>query len=297
MQTPPDPGPPQGGPQPYAGPPQGGPQPYAQPPQEGPPQNPLGNVPQYWKDPPEFRPGIPPPPPPPPFAEYQPPKPTSGKAIAALCCGVGGLVLGFFCPIFGVACLVGLILGLFALAETGKNGTRGGRGLAIAGVATSVLAIGGAVAISVWVYQQSMAHEEEDEFAQQAELDKDLALIVQRVQEYYLANDNSLGAGGPAIALTKPEPPPREDRRGPPPVSPESDAVPDVVNGKVTGVLHIKHLVRPGELSYSYNLNRWSIEVTDHNKATVRANGRGGRVLREVNITDAGKGQYIEVRR
>lgn len=293
------PGPPQGGPQPYAEPPQGGPQPYAQRPQGGDqfPIPPRGG-PQDWVDGPGWNVPQPPPllPPPPPWQQFQPPKPTSGKAIAALCCGIGGLVLGFFCPIFGVACLVGLILGLFALAETGKEGRRSGRGLAIAGVATSVLAIGGAVAVGIWAFQQGMAAEEEAEVAQQAELDEDIALVVKRVQQYYLANDNSLGAGGPVLALTAPEPKPRDDGREPPPVTPENDPIPDVENGKVTGNLHIRHLVRPGELRYSRNLSRWEITVNDHNKATLRAKGRGGRILREVNITDAARGVFFEVR-
>jgi hypothetical protein len=62
-------------------------------------------------------------PPPPP---YPPQKKTSGWAIAALVLGVVG------------ASIFGLVCGFVALRET-KNGEKGGRGLAITGIAFSVL--------------------------------------------------------------------------------------------------------------------------------------------------------------
>jgi hypothetical protein len=61
---------------------------------------------------------------------------TSGLAIASLVCGIAGLCTA------GLGSIVGLILGLMALKKIGDSGGRvGGRGLAIAGLAVSVVTV------------------------------------------------------------------------------------------------------------------------------------------------------------
>jgi len=64
------------------------------------------------------------------------PAPRQGLAIAALVCGIAGLVA---CPIVGI---VGLVLGIVALTRIGRQPTEyGGRGLAIAGICTGGLGL------------------------------------------------------------------------------------------------------------------------------------------------------------
>jgi hypothetical protein len=61
---------------------------------------------------------------------------TSGLAIASLVCGIAGLCTA------GLGSVVGLSLGLMALKKIGDSGGRvGGRGLAIAGLAVSVVTV------------------------------------------------------------------------------------------------------------------------------------------------------------
>lgn len=70
-----------------------------------------------------------------------------GLAIAALILGILAL-LSFWVPFLGaVLALVGLILAIVALRKISR-GTAGGRGLAIAGLITSILALIGGVLIS-----------------------------------------------------------------------------------------------------------------------------------------------------
>ncbi|MCB9936291.1 MAG: DUF4190 domain-containing protein, partial [Planctomycetes bacterium] len=75
------------------------------------------------------QPYIPPPPPPPPYGYYEgapSAKPTSGKAIASLICGLVGFLV--ICYVPGIAALVGVVLGILAIIETGAEGKRSGRG-------------------------------------------------------------------------------------------------------------------------------------------------------------------------
>ena len=98
-------------------------------------------------------------PPPPPDPEGQPTQPygygygygpgpqkTNGLAIAALVCGLVGLL--FFPPILGP---LALIFGLVALNQINKSGgTQKGKGMAIAGVVLGPIAIIGWL---VWLDQ------------------------------------------------------------------------------------------------------------------------------------------------
>ncbi|WP_157944151.1 DUF4190 domain-containing protein [Blastococcus atacamensis] len=82
------------------------------------------------------------PPPPPPVQPTQPVK-SSGLAVAALVLGIIALVLSWV-PIINnmaaVLAVVGLALGIPALVQA-RKGARSGKGMAIAGVVTSVVAI------------------------------------------------------------------------------------------------------------------------------------------------------------
>lgn len=241
------------------------------------------NQPSYGP-PPYGPPGLAPPPPP--FADFQPRMPTSGKAIASLVCGVAGLLL---CVVIS---LVGVVLGIIAITETGREGTRSGRGLAIAGTVVSSLSVVGSVAILALFMGFGAVAEQEQEQRRAENLDKDIALVIERVQQYYKANNESLGPGGPVLAEAQPKPSQSGDGRN----HHGERVIPNVRDGKVQGELSIRHLVRTGELSYSGNLDRWELVVTDHHKATIRAKDWGGGVLREVNITDAATGAHFESR-
>ncbi len=67
---------------------------------------------------------------------YQPPKKTSGLAIAALITATAGLLV---CPLVSI---IGFFLGIGALNEIGNsNGRLEGRGLAIAGMVIGGIAL------------------------------------------------------------------------------------------------------------------------------------------------------------
>lgn len=86
-------------------------------------------------------PGAPYPPYPPPGwqggpwgSPYPQPRSTNGFAVAALCCGIGGLVTD------GIAGVLGVIFGIVALRQIARDG-QGGRGLAIAGIVVGAVTI------------------------------------------------------------------------------------------------------------------------------------------------------------
>ncbi len=231
-------------------------------------------------------------PPPPPPEDWQAPRVSSGKALASLICGCAALLLSWLCPLIAVAAVVAVVLGIIGITETGRNGTRSGRGLAIAGTATGALALAGTIAVVVISIAHMKSDEQEREEARSERLSADVRLIVQRLREYHDQNHRSLGPGGPVLALA----PPQSEtivERGPGQHF-EADRIPDTLDGRVTGALQIRHLVRPGELQYSPRLDRWELEVIGNDKATIRARTRRGQVLREVAVTDAGKGLYVE---
>jgi hypothetical protein len=68
------------------------------------------------------------------------PRPTNGLAIASLACSVAGII-----PfLFGISCVVGIVLGFVSLGQIKRTGgVQKGRGLAIAGIAVgfSLIAI------------------------------------------------------------------------------------------------------------------------------------------------------------
>jgi hypothetical protein len=77
-------------------------------------------------------------PPPPPLAHYGPPRGGHGKAIAALVLGIGSIVFCWLSILDGILVILALVFGLIALSEARREPHRGGRGLAIAGIACAV---------------------------------------------------------------------------------------------------------------------------------------------------------------
>jgi hypothetical protein len=149
---------------------------------------------------PAYAPGMPPPPAPPMMPGFGIPKVTSGKAIGSLVCAGIGLVLGFVCGIGAVAVPVGLVLGFLGIAETGANGTRAGRGLAIAGtICNAVLLVGGIALAVLWFGVISM-QQKQMSAGERENVEKDFAVIRTRLREYYDQNNKSLGPGGPVLA-------------------------------------------------------------------------------------------------
>jgi len=72
--------------------------------------------------------------------------PASGWAVASLVFGILGM-LGGFC-LFGIPCIAAVICGHAGLIDT-KNGAKGGRGLAVAGLILGYLFVAPAIAIVV----------------------------------------------------------------------------------------------------------------------------------------------------
>lgn len=112
-----------------------------------------GAIPMAWMDNAMIEQGHPlstsptPPPPPPPSAPPdQPPWPTqrsSGLAVTALVCGLLGMVIALIpiLGIFGIALgLVAVVLGLIGRSKA-KKGEAAGKGMALAGAITGVLAV------------------------------------------------------------------------------------------------------------------------------------------------------------
>ena len=258
----------------------------------GPDQNPAGRHPAFRQMPGGFLPpdvlqGPPPPPPPPGMGgEWGgPPRPTSGKAIASLVCGLGGLLLGFFCPVLAVAVLVGLVLGIMGIAETGRDGTRAGRGLAIAGTTASGLSVLGSIALALFfVSKATEAGEMQDEYFV-AGTTQDFNLIAKRVADYYRQNGDSLGEGGPVLAQ-----PGGPDQ---PAASGNSGITTPVTSdrARVTGALQLSHLVDETEFS-QHPYVRYELIITGRSTATIRAS-RGAGEAREARITDAATGTWM----
>ena len=72
----------------------------------------------------------------------------SGMAIASLVCSLVGVIPCFW--LFQIMGLLGTIFGFVGLKQT-KNGQRGGRGLAIAGVVIGIVLVLMCAAIWIWV--------------------------------------------------------------------------------------------------------------------------------------------------
>ncbi|SCF19153.1 protein of unknown function [Micromonospora purpureochromogenes] len=75
--------------------------------------------------------------------------PTSGSATAAMVLGIVG-VLGGWC-VFGLPCLLAVILGHIGLHET-RDGRKSGRGMAVAGLVLGYVFVAPAVALTVMVF-------------------------------------------------------------------------------------------------------------------------------------------------
>jgi hypothetical protein len=222
---------------------------------------------------------IPPPPPPPPPQGWEPPKPTSGKAIAALVCGLAGPIAAFMCAPLGVAVIAGVILGILALIETGRNGTRSGRGLAIAGTIVSTLGVVATIAMIVAFVALLQFSEQEGQRDVHGRVAQDQELLLERIQEYHRANGGSLGPGGPVLA---------GERRG------RGNSPDGSMDGRVSGALGIDHLASSNELRLRRGGAGWELTVTGANTATLRARGWDGEIIREIEIRDAGRGNWVQ---
>lgn len=229
--------------------------------------------------------------PPPPPEDWQPAKPTSGKAVASLVCGLAGLAVGFFCQILYLAIPVGLVLGVLGILETGRAGRRSGRGLAIAGVILSCLAACGAVAATVILLRLGNRAQEDYQEMQSRELDREVDLIVSRLQAYHKAN-GTLGPGGPFLAA-----PVNLSQNVPEPVGNAASSTPapnqsGVRDGRIVTALRLDHLVRENEVSAAGDLSNYRLTVTGDASARLTIHDWSNRVLREIEIVDAATGRW-----
>lgn len=78
----------------------------------------------------------------------QPVKRTSGMAVAALVCGICGVVLPWIGFLLSV---LGIIFGGIGIAQTGRDPNLGGRGMAIAGLVCGIVAIALWIILIAWV--------------------------------------------------------------------------------------------------------------------------------------------------
>lgn len=112
-----------------------------------PPQGPYGPPdPRQWQTGPMQPYG-----PPQPYVhqpQYYPPQPlpTSGLAVAATVCGIIGLV-GGWC-LFGIPCILAVILGHMANKEI-RTGRVGGQGLATAGLVMGYIIVAPAIVVTI----------------------------------------------------------------------------------------------------------------------------------------------------
>jgi hypothetical protein len=74
---------------------------------------------------------------------------TSGTATASMVLGILG-VLGGWC-LFGLPCILAVVLGHVALRET-RDGTRSGHGMAIAGLVLGYVFVGPMIAFTLMVF-------------------------------------------------------------------------------------------------------------------------------------------------
>ena len=93
-----------------------------------------------------------PPPPPPQFGYYAPARAGHGKATAALGLGIGSIVFCWLSIFDAILVILALVLGLVALSESRRDPRRGGRNLAIAGIACAVIGAILATVLSVVIY-------------------------------------------------------------------------------------------------------------------------------------------------
>lgn len=236
----------------------------------------TGQAPQSYPQPP-MPPGPPPPPgyghnmpygapPPPPPPGWSPTRPTSGKAVASMVCSIVGLVGLAFCPLLVLGIPAGLILGLIAMFETGREGRFSGRGFAIAGLIISVIAMVAAVAFGVVMFSMIKSAETAIEQAQQEALNQDVSLIASRMQEY-VSTHGSLSPGGPQVA-------PGHDTRW------------------LEGPLLVTHFVAMHELRLAIPPESYEITLLGPNSARIKIVSAWGEPIGEAVITDAAAGTW-----
>lgn len=269
--------------------------PYPQQPPASPGLPPQGPPPGYaWPQQPAHwgQAGAPPygvPPPPPPPEGWMAHQPTSGKAVASLVCALGGLVLGFFCGVGALAIPVGLVLGILGIVETGRNGKRSGRGLAIAGTIVSTLALAGAVVAAAYFVSAFGESATEMHEVQGANADADIQLIATRLQAYYRQNHNSLGPGGPWLSM-------RGNAAEAPAPTPAHNGV-DEYTGmpRVNEPLSIRHLVGESELrAMPRQVDKYKLTVTGPASARLEITDWSGETLRDIDFSDVGKKQWTQ---
>jgi hypothetical protein len=235
-----------------------------------PPAPAYGSPPQYPAAAQNFAPigyGIPPPPPPPPpgmgMPDFGIPRPQSGKAVGSLVCAGLGLIC------CAIALPIGFVLGCMGIAETGPNGSRSGRGMAITGLVLNTLIMGGIIAFYVVVFAASAVQHQKQQEVENKGIDADLDKIRLRLNEYYVANNNSLGAGGFKLASTE---------------KPTTTVKTPVKKGRVEGTLKMEDLFAEGELSMP--LNMYELIITGSSSATVRASSWTRNTSRVMKIYD-----------
>jgi hypothetical protein len=142
------------------------------PPYGGDPNNPYGEQPPYTPPPPQDPyaaggyqqapsstppPSYMPPPAPGPYyggpvqygAAGYPAQRNNSLALISMICGIGGLVLMFFCGLGFLPAVAALILGFVGRSQINQSGgTQGGSGMALTGIITG----GVAIALSVIVF-------------------------------------------------------------------------------------------------------------------------------------------------
>ncbi|MBX3474309.1 MAG: DUF4190 domain-containing protein [Planctomycetes bacterium] len=199
---------------------------------------------------------------PPPYPQYQVPasKPTSGKAIASLVCGV---VSVFMWPTAIVLGPVAMAMGWSALRETSPTGGKNGRGFAIGGMITgAVMLLVCVVIAAVLIFAFSFAEKHASKFETQMiedrerQADADMKLIRDRLKLYYVENNRSLKEGGPIV------------------VDGWEGGLFDENSPRVKGKLELKHLVRDHDLvlrSHEYDLD---IQGDSRVRITNKSKGR-----------------------
>jgi hypothetical protein len=99
------------------------------------------------------QPSAQPPPPPPPATPPSAAGPTNGLAIAGMVLGIASVALFFLAWIATIIAIVGLVLSLVGLSKSNQLGGTG-RGMAVAGVATSAVGILASLIITIVVVQR-----------------------------------------------------------------------------------------------------------------------------------------------
>jgi hypothetical protein len=160
--------------------------------------------------------------------------------------------------------------------------------------------MGAWISLAVYMNQRGM---EEMEASVAEHLDRDQALILERMRTYYSQNDKSLGPGGPILArestgraASEPTRPANETTVSRPPVNDGPWNGPPS-RPRVSGVLELSHLVNEVELNFGSDNGTgmgWELVITGKASATLRARGWANDIVREISIQDIGQNLYAE---